>query len=276
MLACALVSCGGDDDDDDDDAGSDDGVAGIDESVDDLLGSIADAFGDVAADTEDGPGTVRFVNLLESDGAGVDVDVWWGRPEDGQQATSITYGQASDYLTPRQSKAFDEASWTMTPAGGDEQLTGFSFTPQEDTQQTFIVFSSEDGTSMMPVEEILEFSPEDGMWGFQPPDSGQVRVKWVVITGVLEAPNGGFRNAGTGTGECLTNGTGINAEDDLSTRSTTFQVPGGAVVNLYDDFPTCSGPTSATATAPDGGRALLIAYVDASETPQLLMLPVLG
>ena len=280
MAAFVVAGCGGDDDD----GGSASQVADLDDaladdaaSADELLSGIADAADDALADTEDAPGSVRFVNLLHSGGIGTAVDVWWGLPEDGQLATSLAYGEASEYLTPRMSTAFGEVSWSMSPAGGQEQLVGFTYTPAEDIQRTLVVFPDPSGSiSTMPIDEILAFDPDQGAWGFQPPDAGQVRVKWVPIQPVIEAPSGNLRNVGTGAGDCLTNGSGINAVDDLSTRSTTFQVPGGAAVNLYEDFPTCSGPTSATATAPPAGRALLLAYNDAAQTPQLLMLAVEG
>ena len=104
---------------------------------------------------------------------------------------------------------------------------GFSYTPAEDIQRTLVVFPGDGGTrSWMQIDEILPFEPDQGAWGFQPPDAGQVRVKWVPIPPVIEAPSGNLRNVGTGVADCLTNGSGINAVDDLSTRSTTFQVPG--------------------------------------------------
>ena len=279
MAAFVVAGCGGDDD-----GGSASQVADLDEapaddaaSAEELLSGIAEAAGDALADTEDAPGSVRFVNLLHSGGVGTDVDVWWGLPENGQLVTSLAYGEASEYLTPRMSTAFGEVSWSMSAAGGQEQLVGFTYTPAEDIQRTLVVFPDSAGSnSMMPIDEILPFDPDQGAWGFQPPDAGQVRVKWVPIAPVIEAPSGNLRNVGTGTADCLTNGSGINAVDDLSTRSTTFQVPVGGVVNLYEDFPTCTGPMSATATAPPAGRALLLAYTDAAQAPHLLMLPVEG
>jgi hypothetical protein len=275
VVALVLTACGGDDGGG---AGGDGGAVDLgDGSEDEIVNSVLDAASGALAETEEAPGLLRWVNLMQQDGAGVAVDVWWGRPEDGQLATTLAYGEASDYVSPRQSAAFGEVSWSMSAAGGQEQLIGYTYTPAEDLQQTHVAFPGDGGSSSMTqVDEILEFNPDIGAWGFQPPDSGQVRVKWLPISPVIEAPSGNLRNVGTGTAPCLTNGSGINAEDDLSTRSTTFQVPGGATVNLYEDFPTCSGPTSASATAPAGGRALLIAYTDASQAPQLLMLPVQG
>lgn len=284
VVAAVLVAgCGGDDDDeaavDPDDAivGLDEAFDGDEPSVEDVLSALDEAAEDALGDLEDAPGSVRFVNLLHSGGAGIDVDVWWGIPGEGERAGSLAHGEASEYLTPRMTASFGEVSWSMSPAGGEEQLIGFTYTPADDIQRTLVAFTDAGGSfSMMQVDEILPFDPDQGQWGFQPPDAGQVRVKWVPIPPVIEAPSGNLRNVGTGTAECLTNGTGINAVDDLSTRSTTFQVPGGAAVSLYEDFPTCSGATSASATAPSGGRALLLAYTDASRAPQLLMLPVQG
>lgn len=269
-VVLVLAACGGDDGGG---AGGDDAGSAEAEVIDTILDAAAGALGDL----EDAPGLVRFVNLMQRDGAGIDVDVWWGQPGDEQLAASVAYGEASPYLTPRQSSAFGEVSWSVSPAGSQEQLLGTSYTPGEDLQQTNVVFPGDGGSSSwMTIDEILEFAPDLGAWGFQPPDDGQVRVKWTPIPPVIEAPSGNLRNVGTGTGPCLTNGSGINAEDDLSTRSTTFQVPAGTTVNLYEDFPTCSGPSSASATAPGGGRAILVAYTDASQAPQLLMLEVEG
>ena len=279
-LAITLAACGGGGDDDDaaevlDDAAAE--LSDIEPSGTDILGTIADVVGDVLAETEDAPGLVRWVNLVQRDGAGIDVDVWWGRPEDQQKVTTLAYGEASEYFTPRQSTTFDEVSWSMSAAGEQEELTGFSYTPAEDIQRTLVVYPDAEGALWMTaLDEIVKFAPDEGYWGFEPPDPGLVKVKWTPIPDVLSAPNGNLRNIGTGTGDCLTNGTGINATDDISTGSGTFQVPPGTVLNMYEDFPTCSGPTSATVTAPDGGRTFLIAYTDPSGTPQLMMLPVQG
>jgi hypothetical protein len=273
-LAFTFAACGGGDDDADlADVAADGGQTEL--SGADIVDTIADVVGDVLAETEDAPGAVRFLNLVQRDGAGIDVDVWWGRPEDNQKVTSLAYGEASEYFTPRQSTTFDEVSWSMSAAGEQEELIGFSYTPGEDIQRTLVVYPDKDGALWMTaLDEILKFAPDEGYWGFEPPDGGQVRVKWTPIPDVLEAPSGNLRNIGTGSGDCLTNGTGINATDDASTGSGTFQVPGGTVLNLYEDFPTCSGATSATVTALAGGRAFLFAYADPSGTPQLLMLPV--
>src|SRR5262245_12882917 len=120
-VAFALVGCGGGGDDG---GGSAGGADDTGSAADDVLGSVADAVGDALADTEDAPGAARFVNLMQLDGAPIDVDVWWGLPDDGNKAVSLKYGEASDYLTPQQSEAFGEVSWSVSAAGAREQLIG--------------------------------------------------------------------------------------------------------------------------------------------------------
>ena len=63
-------------------------------------------------------GQARFINMLEHDGEGVDIDVYWGNnAETGEKATTLKYGEVSDWMPMK----VDEDA-LLTPADGSTEV----------------------------------------------------------------------------------------------------------------------------------------------------------
>ena len=75
----------------------------------------------------------RFINVLEKDGAGVDIDVYWGiNAETGKKAATVAYGEVTDWMT------FEVASDPYaTPSDGSEDVV-VTFYPKGETEQPII------------------------------------------------------------------------------------------------------------------------------------------
>ncbi len=89
-------------------------------------------------------GQARFINLLEHDGEGVDIDVYWGNnAETGKKATTLRYGEVSDWMP---MEVQEDA--LLTPADGSTEVNVVFFEAGEtDTSKQLIQQSEtlEDG-----------------------------------------------------------------------------------------------------------------------------------
>jgi hypothetical protein len=274
LLASLLGACGG----------SDNGKAAgsssdgtVDASTEKTIKTLLEAGTGQRGAKEDAPGKIRFLNLIVRNGSPTDVDIWWGRPDEKAKAASVRYGEASDYLTPKRAKGNDSAVYTVTVAGGQEELwTWDRFTPTDKVQRTAIFsFNDEKRFTETSLEEALDVvSPYSSTVDLPAPDSGRVRLLWRPLGNAISAGDNLLTVMGGG-GDCLTNGTGIAGPDGNQLNDgASFQVAPGTSLALY---PNCQGTAaSAEVKAPASGRGLLIAHLDGSNKPTLLVVPVKG
>ena len=227
---------------------------------------------------EDAPGKMRFANYLAKDGKAIDVDVWWGQPNEGAKAATVKFGEVSPYLTPRRTKGFTSAPYAITAVGSPQILFEWDrFDPTKGSQRTVIwgydredLFERDLGESATLINTSAS-KPE-----FSAPASGKVTLRWFVLGEAISTPE--TLLVVSAAGKCLTNGSGIadpndelgNSLSDLSVD--TFDAAPGAVLTLTVG---CGGAaTEATVTVPATGRGLLLAYLDAAGKPVLALLPV--
>lgn len=131
-LALVLAACGGGGGSDD--ASSSDGGGGAGKTTTSIdLGSIPD-LSDGPHEFEEVDGSkARFINLLEKDGEGVGIDVYWGtNAETGKKAGTVAYGEVSDWETFQ----VDKDSFT-SPADGSKEVV-VTFYPEGETEQPII------------------------------------------------------------------------------------------------------------------------------------------
>lgn len=222
---------------------------------------------------EDAPGALRVDNLLSRGGEPVDIDVYWGRPDEGEKAATVAFGQASDYLVPRRVKGLQDAVFTITIAGTNEELmTWDRWSPSSAADRVTAAFMFDgDSVSLAMVDEnpaTLDSLTNAPM--FPASDAGSVRLRWRAFGTSLEA--GDSLLSVTLDGKCLTNGSSWAAPDgNPSFDLSTVQVPGGSTLGFAA---TCDGPSVSDVTVPAGGRALLFAYSKPDGTSALQLLPV--
>ena len=249
--------------------------------VDAIIGTLLQGVTGSRGDKVDAPGKVRFVNLVRSGDTPTDIDVWWGQPDEGDKAASVAYGKVSTYLTPRTSKGFDNAVYSVTAVGDSAVLWSWDrFSPEGGTRRTVMLAPTDDATSVSQSDLDEQPGHKDfmGTEYFPAPDSGKVRVLWRPIGRVLDMTDKILAVAPGAGGTCFTNGSGIAGPDGNQVDGSTFQVDPGTQLALFD---TCAGtpatgtPVSGAVVASTGpGRSLLIAYLGPGDRPTLLSLPV--
>jgi hypothetical protein len=228
---------------------------------------------------EDAPGKMRFANYLAKDGKAIDVDVWWGQPDEGQKAATVKFGEVSPYLTPRRTAGFTSAPYSVTAVGSTEVLFSWDrFDPKKGSQRT--VIWGYDGADLFEQDKDESATLIDGSTNkpeFAPPTNGKVTLKWFVLGDAISTPDR-LLVVSTG-GKCLTNGSGIaDPNDELGNSLNdysidTFDADPGAVLSFIVG---CGGePLAGTSVkVPAKGRGLLLAYLDAAGKPVLTLLPV--
>jgi hypothetical protein len=227
-------------------------------------------------DLVDGPGKVRFDNLIVKAGKPVDFDVFWGPVSKGEKAATVKYGTVSDYLTPRKLSGATGAKFTVTMAGSNEVLTELETSDlQANDHETQVLAVDANGLFRQAVPEIAA-KPYDDKPLFLPAVAGKVGLRWVPL-------NPDFLGIGDknmvvdANGTCITNGTQVATADGSSDfDNTSIQVPAGATLTLeLYDLQKCTGKTmSAPVTAPASGNATLVAYLDASGKAALQVLAI--
>ena len=116
-LALVLAACGGGGSSSDG-SGSDGGKATTTAAGSDVTDSLPDFKPEKHTFKEVDEGKARFLNMLEHDGEGVDIDVYWGTTAElGKKATTLKYGEVSDWM-PMQ---IDEDP-LLTPADGSTEV----------------------------------------------------------------------------------------------------------------------------------------------------------
>lgn len=129
--ALVLSACGGGGSDD---ASPSDGGGSSDKTTTSIdLGSIP-SFSNGPHEFEAVDGSeARFINLLEKDGEGVDIDVYWGSDaETGKKAATVAYGEVSDWETFQ----IDKDPVFTSDDGGKEVVV--TFYPKGETEQSII------------------------------------------------------------------------------------------------------------------------------------------
>ena len=223
---------------------------------------------------ENAPGALRVNNLLVRNGAPIDIDVYWGLPDEGEKAATVAFGQASDYLVPRRAKGAQDAVFTITVAGKvtEELMTWDRWSTSAAADRTTATFTFDgESVSMAMVDEspaTLDSATNEPM--FPAATSGKVRLRWWVLGNSLNL--GDALLSVTLGGKCLTNGSSWadldgNALFDVS----TVEVPGGSQLGFA---PTCDGAPVADVAVPANGRAILFAYSQPDGSPALQLLPV--
>lgn len=246
--------------------------------VDKSLGSLLEGATGQRGEKVDGPGKVRFINLLVRDGKATDVDVYWGRPDEKAKAATIRYGEASDYLTPKMTKGFDSAVYSVTVAGTTEELWSWDrFSPEAKDQRSAVWFAGEDGAfNEADIDEPADLiSPFTNKPAFPAPTGGKVRLYWRVLGRGIDLGND-LLAVKTGS-TCLTNGTGIADTDGNQLQDEqTFQVAPGAPLQLHTNCFEDGTSVGEAVKAPASGRAILFALVAPDGKPHLTVIPVKG
>ena len=243
-------------------------------TIDKTISSVLEAGIGQRGTKEDAPGKVRFGNFLTPGGKTVDVDVWWGQPDEGDKVATLKAGEVSQYVTPRRPKGFSSAVYSVTPVGSKEVLWSWDrFSPKKGDQLSVLWYTDTDQFFETVHDETL--TTIDSLTNkpqFPAADSGKVRLRWFVL-GQKTLDQGDTLLVVSSAGKCLTNGSGIADETGAAAfDNTTVQVSPGVTLNLSA---TCDGAAiSAPVTTPAGGRALLFAYLDAAGKPSLKLLPV--
>lgn len=130
-LALTLAACGGGGGSDS--SSSSDGEGKATTTVDLGDASIPDFKPEKATFEEVDGSKARFINLLEKDGTGVDMDVYWGiNAETGKKAATVGYGEVTDWMT------FEvESSPALTPSDGSSDVV-VTFYAKGETEQPII------------------------------------------------------------------------------------------------------------------------------------------
>ena len=130
-LALTLAACGGGGGSDS--SSSSDGGGKTTTSVDLGDASIPDFKPEKAEFKEVDGSKARFINVLEKDGEGVDIDVYWGNnAETGKKAATVAYGEVTDWMT------FQVATDPYaTPSDGSQDVV-VTFYAKGETEQPII------------------------------------------------------------------------------------------------------------------------------------------
>ena len=245
------------------------------DQVNGVIATLLEGVTGARGDKVDGPGKVRFLNLVTMGAKAVDVDIYWGQPDEGAKAGSAAFGTATDYLTPKMAKGFDSAVYSVTAKGDTKVLWSWDrFTPTKETVRTVVFMPTEDGESVSEtdLDEQIAVSSFSGKVEFPAPDAGMVRLYWRPLGRSIDSTDQLLSVTDATT--CFTNGSGLAGPDGNAVNGYTFQVKPGTVLSL-SPFGACDKPGVASVTVPPTtGRAILFAYFDASAKPAMLILPV--
>jgi hypothetical protein len=235
-----------------------------DEEIDKVIGTLLEqGMGQRGKKTE-GPGKAKFLNLYQVGGKGIDIDVWWGRPDEGVKAATLAFGESSEWMTPMLTQGFSDtpdAVHSVTETATKKELFSWDrWTPTENSQ-VLMMFSAADDSFQ---ESLFDFDPAAVDFTKKPvlpaADPGMVRFEWRAFDPVLAGPNNTLRAVRQGS-KCLTNGTGIAGPDGNQVEGASLQVPVGAELALSSGWCHEGGDNIATVTVPaTSGRALLLAY----------------
>lgn len=247
------------------------------DDVNKVIGTLLEGATGARGDKVDGPGKVRFFNVLSMSGKPVDVDVYWGQPDEGAKVTTVPFGTVSDSFTPKLTKGFDSAVYSVTAKDTKTVLwTWDRFSPTKETLRTVIFMPSDDGTSFSEsdVDEEMTVSSFSGKVEFPAPDAGMVRLLWRPLGKSLEQGEN-LLTVTDGT-TCFTNGSGLAGPDGNPVDGSTFQVKPGTALSLTP-FGDCAKTGIGGMTAPAAsGRAILFTYVDAAGKPVMVAVPTQG
>lgn len=245
------------------------------DQVNGVIGTLLQGVTGARGDKVDGPGKVRFLNLLTMGGKAVDVDIYWGQPDEGAKAGSAKFGTAINYLTPKMAKGFHSAVYSVTAKGDTKVLWSWDrFTPTKETVRTVVFMPTNDGASVSEtdLDEQIAASGFSSKVEFPAADAGMVRLYWRPLGRSIDSTDQ-LLSVTDGT-KCFTNGSGLAGPDGNAVNGNTFQVKPGTVLSL-STYGACDKQGVASVTVPPTtGRAILFAYVDASAKPVMLILPV--
>jgi hypothetical protein len=252
-------------------------IPSIDPDMDKVIGTMLEKGMGQRGEKTKGPGQGKFMNLYQVGGKGVDIDVWWGRPDEGAKVATIAFGQSTEWMTPMITKGFTDSAdavYTVTETATKKELFSWDrWTPTEASQLLMMFTASTDGNFQ---ESGFDFDPANVDFNkkvvLPAADAGMVRMEWRSFQPALDGPDKSLRAIRQGT-KCLTNGSGVAGPDGNQIDGATMQVPVGTELALSRGW--CNeGPENvATVKVPSAsGRAILIAY-QAPEGPKLLIEP---
>jgi hypothetical protein len=252
-------------------------ISTLDPEIDKVIGTMLEQGMGQRGKKTKGRGKGRFINLYQVGGKGVEIDVWWGRPDEGAKAATIAFGQSSEWMTPMITKGFTDSAdavYTVTETATTKELFSWDrWTPTEKSQLLMMFSASTDGGLQ---ESTFDFDPTDVDFNkkivLPAADAGMVRMEWRSFEPALDGTNESLRAIRQGT-KCLTNGSGIAGPDGNQIDGASIQVPVGKELALSSGW--CNegtenvAPVKVPATS---GRAILIAY-QAPDGPKLLIEP---
>jgi hypothetical protein len=252
-------------------------ISTLDPEIDKVIGTMLEQGMGQRGKKTKGRGKGRFINLYQVGGKGVEIDVWWGRPDEGAKAATIAFGQSSEWMTPMITKGFTDSAdavYTVTETATTKELFSWDrWTPTEKSQLLMMFSASTDGGLQ---ESTFDFDPTDVDFNkkivLPAADAGMVRMEWRSFEPALDGTNESLRAIRQGT-KCLTNGSGIAGPDGNQIDGASIQVPVGTELALSSGW--CNEGTENVATVKvpaTSGRAILIAY-QAPDGPKLLIEP---
>jgi hypothetical protein len=245
-------------------------------AVDKVIGTMLEQTSGQRGKKVQGPGKIKFFNVLTKDGKPVNVDVWWGRPDEKAKAASIVFGETSEWMPPMITKGFGDsksASYSVTEQGTTTELWITDRWQPTDKSQQFTIFSIDDGGFS---ESGFDFDPAAVDYRdksiLPAADAGMVRLSWRPIGDVLDGADDTLRAVRNGS-TCLTNGTGIAGPDgnQLDPDESVFQAPVGVELGLSTTWCGSNGSAANLATVKvpaTSGRGALFAYL-APDGPKL-------
>jgi hypothetical protein len=250
-------------------------IPSLDPDMDKVIGTMLEQGMGQRGKKTKGPGKGRFMNLYQVGGKGVEVDVWWGRPDEGAKAATIAFGQSSEWLTPMITKGFTDSAdavYTITETASKKELFSWDrWTPTEKSQLLMMFTASDDGSFQ---ESSFDFDPTYADYNnkivLPAADSGMVRMEWRSYEPALDGADKSLRAIRQGT-KCLTNGSGIAGPDGNQIDGASIQAPVGTELALSSGWCNEGTENVATVKVPEtSGRAILIAY-QAPDGPKLLI-----
>lgn len=276
-----LAACGGGGGSDDASSGSSDGGGGDKSTTTYDMGSIPSfESGPHEFEAVDGS-EARFINVLEKDGEGVDIDVYWGSDaETGKKIGTVAYGEVSDWETFQVDKdAF------LTPADGSSEVV-VTFYPKGETEQP-IIQQSETIDGDMRLTYTMGTGDGIGLSEDQYPGSLGVGFEheageppagkgWVAIntSGLGGIEGGDFMVLSTADGCNDLEGTDI--EGGTANSGQAFLVDVGEQSFTASDANTdCAERTEAVdIDVTDGGRYVIYAYGTSLDDRKLMVVEI--
>lgn len=295
----SLAACGGDDGDPDigTDTNSDAPAEGeateeTETTTDEPGEGETDADGFTDADHK-----VHFLNVYGDGTTGMDVDVYWGSFDDdttdpsAQLATTIAYGEHSDYLSARTNSIFtgadDQPYWniTITKAGTMDVIGGIEGGGGYNGQSLFVFMPGETADGFSYLNTLTEVQTEAEYEGpFSEVGSGQTQINVVGFGSMPEIP--ALQSGGT----CLTtqampiDADGYPLEYTGQRKDNRLDLDGGSEVELvkseshaddnFGQFYTCGKSYGAASTLPDEGLAWVLYGPGGDGQPGIWSVPV--